>query len=50
MAIGRNREKSFTTKEAFIKWMNLKEIEIMDVFAKKGKLTIIYRDGKQLWQ
>jgi hypothetical protein len=44
MALKRPREKSFATKEAFIKWMNLKDIEILDIYAKKQKLTIIYRD------
>jgi len=45
MSVNRPREKSFSTKEAMIKWMNLKNIEILDIHAeKRNKVTIIYRD------
>lgn len=45
MSVRKPREKSFSTKEAMIKWLNLKRIEILDIHSlKQRKITVIYRD------
>lgn len=42
------KEKSFATKEAFIRWMNYKRRKVYDIYSTGSQLTVIFKDYEWL--